>query len=345
MSPRRFLTDSDRYPWRPLKVIAIAVAVLLTAVCGGGGWTPRTPRLPPPPPPDLSVSIPASPYVLSPDGVRVASFRSLSSILIYDWQAKSHPLILEDQNCPIGTTITRFSPDGRLVAHMCLNTGIIVWETTDGKRVFTAPCSFSNLSTIMAWSHDGRRLATSCNRQIDVWEIFTGKKVSYFQQTEKSGRITGLAFTRSGEIYSSDSTGWVRLWSATGESLRAITFNSTVLGLLLSPDEKELAVIQKNPDVAGIGDEVVLWDSVTGLKRRLKAVNADLPELVTFSPDGKLLVLRIGEGRVSVFSTVSNQYVATLGDADRVRDVVFRRDGTIVAIVGRQVRTWRCCGR
>jgi len=344
MSPRRFLTDSDRYPWRPLKVIAIAVAVLLTAVCGGGGWTPRTPRVPPPPPPDLSVSIPATPVSLSPDGVRVASIRSYYSILISDWQARSHPLILEDRSCFSVSDVIRFNPDGSLLARTCLDGSVLVWETNTGRPAFRSPCG-PGIGTSIAWSHDGHRLAAACKGRIIVWEVSTGKKVSDFAAMEKLGRIAGLAFTRSGEIYSSDSTGWVRLWSVGGEALRTITFNYGVYGLLLSPDEKELAVVQKNPDVAGIGNEVVLWDSVTGLKRRLTAVNADLPDLIAFSPDGKLLALRIGEGRVSVFSTVSNQYVATLGNAHRVRDVVFRRDGTIVAIVGQQVRTWRCCGR
>src|SRR5258708_37932130 len=107
MSPRRFLTDSDRYPWRPLKVIAIAVAVLLTAVCGGGGWTPRTPRVPPPPPPDLSVSIPATPGSPRPDGVRVASIRTYYSVLISDWQAGGHPLVLGDRACLSGSGVIR----------------------------------------------------------------------------------------------------------------------------------------------------------------------------------------------------------------------------------------------
>lgn len=342
MSPRRFLTDSDRYPRRTLKIIAIAVAVLLTAVCGGGGYAPRTPRVPPPPPPDLSVPALLAPYALSPDGDKTVSFRTYSSILVYNWRARTQPLILEDPACFPGTNMLRFSPDGSMLAHTCMNGRILAWETNTGRQVFSAPCHFSNGGPI-AWSHDERRLAAECGGRLIVWEVSTGGKVLEIQAAEKQGRINGLAFTRSGEIYSSDFAGWVRQWSAAGEPLRAITFNSQVWGMLLSPDEKELAVIQKDPDSSGGGREVVLWDSATGLKRRLKAVNADLPELVAYSPDGKLLVLRIWGGAVAVFSTVSNRYVATLGSSDRVRDVVFRSDGTMVAIVNRQIRTWRCC--
>src|SRR6267142_4954207 len=191
MSPRRFLTDRDRYPWRALKIIALAVAVLLTAVCGGGGgWTPHTPRLPPPPPPDLSVSILAMPVSLSPDGVRVASIRTYSGILISDWQARSHPLILDDRSCLSGTDVIRFSPDGSLLAHTCQDDSVLVWETNTGRPAFRLPCG-PGIGTSIAWSHDGHRLAAACKGRIIVWEVSTGKKVSDFTGMEKSGRITG----------------------------------------------------------------------------------------------------------------------------------------------------------
>lgn len=349
MAPHRFLNDTDRYAFRSLCVTALAVLVLLTAVCSfsDGPVSPR-PRIPAPPPPDISATFPSSTLLaLSADGKRVAlSGAQNETMMIGDWRTRLRPASLEKLPCRAGL-VTRFSPDGRRLAHVCQDGHIVVWDLITARRIFTSPCMSNGRDARIAWHPDSRDLAAVCARSIRIWDVAAGAEISHFPEWPGAIEIHALAFTASGNLVSGDSEGWLRLWTSSGVPLRAEPFHVAIWGIIARPDEKELAIVLNEPQLSGKFREVVLWNPQTGDRHSLMGPSAELPALLSYSSDGNFITMSTNTGTAAVFSTSGNRFVmsATVPSGE-VRDVVFRPDGqTMIAIVNDRVRVWVCCGR
>jgi WD40 repeat protein len=174
-----------------------------------------------------------------------------------------------------------FSPDGKLLASgggpvkqkngSSVTGEIKLWEVATGKNIATLEghpgrgC-FSNMFAIacaVAFSPDGKTLASAGQNTVELWEVATGKNTATFQWPE-GPLVWCVAFSPDGKTLAAGTfpegseAGEVRLWDvSTGKN--TATFKEG-LSVAFSPDGKTLAVGEK-------GGTIRLWEMPTAKKR------------------------------------------------------------------------------
>jgi WD40 repeat protein len=160
---------------------------------------------------------------------------------------------MEDPDFP-GFLSFALSLDGKSIASASWGGTIQLWDAStlkERKRLSDA----GNHITALAFSSDGKFLASAANGIIRLWDTRTGKRIDSFQGQEKE--ITCLTFTRHGKWIVSAVEGTIGLWDAvTGEPVRRLEDEGSVGMLLaLSPDERLLASADEG---------ISIWEMATG---------------------------------------------------------------------------------
>jgi WD40 repeat protein/tRNA A-37 threonylcarbamoyl transferase component Bud32 len=200
----------------------------------------------------------------------------------------------------------------------------------------------------VAFSPDGRRIASSDHSDLKVWDAATGKVLFTLKGHER--HVTAVAFSPDGtrlasagghpwrDAFNDDEAGEVKVWDlATGrEAFSLAGFSSGVNSVAFSPDGGRLASAgavwdaQKKDIVSG---EVKVWDARTG--RELLSCRGSDPDpvwSVAFSPDGTRLA-STGELKVIVWEAVTGKELRTFETekAFPPLSVSFSPDGTRLA--------------
>jgi WD40 repeat protein len=274
----------------------------------------------------------------SPDGRRLVSTASDGTAKMWDLQESQPSRILPHAaavNVAFHPANGRFlTADGRLQ----------IWDA-EVRRV----AGFENKERPMylaIWSPDGRHMATSDGKAVDVRD---GETTKPLRTLEKPGKgVTCLAYRPDGGILASGtSDGDVKLWDpATGREVRTLPAPPTshgVTSVAFRADGQQLAVTH-----AGMGD-VYLWDPAGGQMLRTLSSGAWSLLHAAYSPDGKRLAVTgssqwaSGPGEFGVWDTTTGVQVLQLrGHTRPVANCAFTPDGERLASAGedRTVRLW-----
>jgi WD40 repeat protein len=152
----------------------------------------------------------------------------------------------------------------------------------------------------VAYSPDGKRLASARAQEVKVWDAQTGQQL----HTLKGGTVAGnwsncVAFSPDGKrlaSYGGPGTLQVKVWDVqTGQELLVLKGHSGNVGsVAFSPDGKRLSsggwANQRAAEAAqgGLGSPVKVWDAQTG-QELLSLKGPGIVGSVAFSPDGKHL--------------------------------------------------------
>jgi WD40 repeat protein len=143
-----------------------------------------------------------------------------------------------------------YSADGQLLAISNPFTKMSIWNMSTGQAVLTLGRGYC-----MAFSADGRRLATSSNNLVEVWDTVTGACLVTLKG--HSSDVFCAAFSPDGRRVATGSRdGMVKLWSTTTgqETFTFKAHTNDVRGLAFSPDGHRLA--------SASGDLTVkIWDA------------------------------------------------------------------------------------
>ena len=180
----------------------------------------------------------------------------------------------------------------------------------------------------VAFSSDGKLLASSGGGAIKLWDVASGGELRTL--SVHSSSVTSVAFSPDGKLLASgDWDNTVKLWDvASGHELHTLSGHSeSVTSVAFSPDGKQLAsgsLDNTNP--------VKLWDVASG--RELRSLNGRGVFSVAFSPDGKLLASGGYGNTVKLWDVTGGRVLRTLGGysgSDWVTSVAFSPDGKLLA--------------
>jgi WD40 repeat protein len=235
-----------------------------------------------------------------------------------------------------------FSPDGRLLPTGSADHTARMWDVATGDclrtltrtvmrvliRTLTAPGSAEAIAQVwgVAFSPDGRLLATAGDNMARVWDPATGKTLRTL--TSDGEIVWGVAFSPDGRLLATAAAGGTtRLWDvATGDCLRTLTGpRGGVKDVAFSPDGRLLATANRDGTAR-------LWDPATGKSLRILTGHTREVGGVAFSPDGRVLATTSLDETARLWDVATGKSLRTLtGHTGGVYDVAFSPDGRLLA--------------
>ncbi|MDY7078293.1 MAG: WD40 repeat domain-containing protein [Chloroflexota bacterium] len=241
--------------------------------------------------------------------------------------------VLKDTNTDHVVSVA-YSPDGQLLSASKANGQVQVWDTKTHRAALTIDVGKDPINWIwgLAYSPDGRFLATGGNAPIRIWDTSTGAEVTSL--SGHTGLVYGLAFSPDGRFLASGSRdATARVWDiSTGTPVLTLTEHTgTVSSVDYSPDGRLLA--------SGCWDGTVrLWEitapSIGDLKTHAAMALTDHTapvNSVVFSPDGKLLASGSDDKTIRIWDVTTGEAVLTLvGHTGPVMRLAFSPDGQLL---------------
>jgi WD40 repeat protein/serine/threonine protein kinase len=265
----------------------------------------------------------------SPDGKRLASTGE-GGLKVWDAQTGKELFSLKVQyESGFPDSRLAFSPDSKRLANASEDGTVKVWDAQTGRELLTIKGGGGSV----AYSPDGKRLASPGEGGLKVWDAQTGKEL--FSLKGQRGEVCSVAFSPDGKcLAGGQDNGWVKVWDAqTGEELFSLMGHTIqVNSVAYSPDGKRLAS-------AGWEGTVKVWDAQPEHKPlTLRGAAVSSVASVAFSPDGKRLASGgsgrpvSGPGALNLWvAQTGREILALRGHTAKVTTVAYSPDGKRVA--------------
>ncbi len=310
----------------------------------------------------------------SADGRSVVTVGNDDTVIVWDPGAARPTQVLAGP--PGQVAGAAISPDGSTLYTSSLEGVLLEWDLTGGRRFgnsyptgATPACcdSVSPRAPPFALSPDGSMFAVRvAPSTVRLFSSRTRKGLAAFALTPNGNVITALAWSPNGhELAVAGHSGLVQLWSTDGtprlrHTLAGLTppFGraDAIQSVAFSPDGRLVAASDEattgSSGVIPTGDyaSLAIWEAATG---RLLASPSGLnsnpvngvarsgEDLVTFSPDGKLLALSLLDQSILILNSSTARLTQVLPSDAGTTALAFTPDGTLaVGTLAGTIELW-----
>lgn len=293
---------------------------------------------------------PVSQIAWSPNGNMLASVSQDRTIQIWNMEEDTFLRAFSDYVADI--TSIAWTPDNSRLASLSRDEVIRVWNISTGQNLqsftFTEMVDneirvgISSGSTAavsgLAWSPDGKMLASSKDKSIWLWDMTSGQ---YLQTLSgPTSAINVLAWSPDGAMLASGTIDQgAQLWHSSTWQMQQVLTDHTgaVNSLSWFPDGTLLAT-------SGDDYMVSIWNCVEKRQLRLLQGHNDMVVYMSFSSDGRLLASQSRDGVIRIWDTGSWQTAAVLTETSlpgRATSLAFHPHQSILATLhGDAIYIW-----
>lgn len=269
---------------------------------------------------------------LSPDGKLIAIGSVEHTISIWDAQNGKELKQLRGHTKEVQSVA--FAPDSKTVASASWDNTIRLWNVATGKPLQQFVHERARLLEDIAYSQDGRWLASHDDHNIWVWEIMSGKLL-WHKSSDQGIHPSNISFSPRGDILIAavvDNS--IHAWNAeTGKELfRLLGHDKPTQAVAFAPDGKTIAS-------TGEDGTISIWDVATRKETRRIETHEEGGYALAFSPDGKWLALRSTAIRLWDMTSLKERD-RWPGHFGHISSLTFSPDGRVLVAAADSLHFW-----
>ena len=243
----------------------------------------------------------------SPNGRLLAAGDFRGRVLVWSTRSWRRTAVLSGHRGEVWDV--EFSPDGLALATAGADGTIRLYDA--GK--LRSPRILRQASPVLdlSFSPDGRRLASTDGRVVQIWNAGRGTVLS--RLSGRAGTVESVAFDPLGSLLATGHhDGTVRLWDVTTGRVQAVLSHpDPVLKVAFSPDGSLLATATGGFGRGGLGR---IWDVSTGKPLRDLRGHSGQVDALAFHPDGERLLTGGLDDTIRIWRIDVRESVPTLGE-------------------------------
>ncbi len=230
------------------------------------------------------------------------------------------------------TKSVAFSPNGELFVSGAPNNDAQIFVRKTLTLSKSLKREFPGRVRSVAFSPDGKSLASNDSYQIYFWDIESGARTKTL--IGHNGLVKSIVFSPNGKyLISGSEDGTARIWTLDGDSDAKIIREAEIIK---QPDSINSVAISHDGENLALGNQngmVLLWKRKTIAGTRVFSTEKSLPlEAVAFSPDGNYLAAGGWKSTIFIWETESKTLVKSLEDPGaNIRALAFSPDGKYLA--------------
>jgi WD40 repeat protein len=241
----------------------------------------------------------------SPDGREIVTAGADGTARVWDVGTAEQLALLQGHKGEVRSA--SFSPDGQRILTASTDGTARVWDAATGAAVI-APMPISEIladssANVVAYSHDGRLIATATGLGVSLWDAATGQQRFALSTLAIYSSVNSVAFSHDDKWLLATSVSGGVIWDvASGREVTSFQSGSGLfeLSAAFSPDDQEVVA-------AGEDGTAQVWDILGGkLQANLLGHTARVDSAV-FSPDGRWVATGSADGTARLWEVVGNE--------------------------------------